>query len=579
MGSFKRVLILFPFLFMLSSCATMDEDAADGDEVADLSEPEDFSDEEVVSDDSDAPTAEDAEEEAQKEVAQEEEETNPEEEAQKEEEQQKVAEEEEKKEEEPEQVVEQAPAPVPEEEPPGGKVAELAPEIKPVPVEKVEPTPPAPLPLKSEIPSENKALANFLAGQTKFSGRRISIEAQDEDLINIFRLISEESGVNLVLDEEVGGRVTVKLRKIPWDQALTVIMKTKGLGFVREGNILRVSTLAKLKQEADLAVQLADARNKSDPLKVKIIPVSYANVTAISDQVKNFLSERGKVATDNRTNSLIVTDIQAVTDRIVRLVKTLDVPPDQVLIEGKIVEAQETFQRSIGVQWGGSGVPATIGSNKQGGTVYLTPSLSIAPASPAQGGLNFNMRVGSLDYLGDLTAALSLYETEQLVKVISAPRITTMNREIAEISQQVQIPIETVTVTTPGTPAQRSIRFEPAELKLEVTPQVTADGSVIMDLNVRREFFGAATGPNRDRAKHTRHARTKITVRSGQTAVIGGIFDNQETQGEDGVPWLRKLPVIGWLFKSQSTTHDKNELIIFLTPRVMSRLEAGEEGK
>ena len=439
-------------------------------------------------------------------------------------------------------------------------------------------TPVAPPP-KEEPQSEKTALANFINGQTKFSGRRISIEAQDEDLLNVFRLISEESGVNLVVDDEVRGKITIKLRKIPWDQALTVIMKAKGLGYVRDGNILRISSLEKLKHEADLAAQLVESRNKTDPLKVKVIPISYANVSDLRTQSQNFLSERGKIAFDNRTNSLIVTDIASVADRVLRLVKTLDVPPEQVLIEGKIVEAQDGFRRTLGVQWATNGVPTQIGSNSKSGPVNMTPSLSISPSAVARGGFNLDLRVGSLDYFGDLTAALALSESEEQVRVVSSPRITTMNREKAEISQVLQVPIETVTIASAAAPAQKSIRFEPAELKLDVVPQITADGSVIMELDVKREFFSGATGEQQVRAKNSRSAKTKVTVRSGQTAVIGGIYDNQETNGESGVPWLRKIPVLGWLFKGRSTTRDKNELMIFLTPRILSRADSAEEGR
>ncbi len=536
-----RLLLVIPLLIALTqtSCTSSGRDS----DSADLSEPGDFDDNETASNDKDAPSADDAEKQAEKDVAQE---------------------------------AQENPPPIEEPAPPA--ITET-PAPAPAPVveaPKPEPTPaPAPVAAKPvEHRSEESQLENYLNGQNKFTGRKINIEAQDEDIKNVFKLIAEESGANLVLDEKVTGNVTVKLRQVPWDQAMTVVMKSKALGYVREGNVLRIAPLDQLKKESDMAHDLADSREKMDPLKVKVIPVSYANVDDLAKQAEKFLSARGKVVSDNRTSSLVITDTAETTDRIVRLIKTLDVPPDQVLIEGKIVEAQEQFRRNIGVKWSGGGSPTQISTNKLGLPVNVTPSLSVTPSTDAITGLNFDMKVGTLDVLGDLSASLALFESDNLVKVVSSPRIVAMNKERAAINQVLQQPIETVTVSTTGAPTQKSIRYEPAELKLEVVPQITADGSVIMEMEVKREFFGAIEAGNRP--KNTRQAKTKVIVRSGQTAVIGGIFDNQETVGEQGVPWLRKLPLIGWLFKYKSTTKDKNELMIFLTPRILSRSETTE---
>lgn len=565
----KSILYIFAVAGLslyLTSCTTTPDDSFEDEDVAELEDPEDFADEEVASDDSNTPGELN---EPQEEVA---DNAEPEKEA----EDQVVAAEEKQQEKppleepvkEPEPVV-QEPIPVVQ-SPPSEPAPVEAPEIKlPEPTPAVTPSRPV---VNTEQLSDSEALENFIAGRTKYSGRKINIEAQDEDIRNVFRLIAEESGANLVLDEKVAGKITVRLRQIPWDQALTVVMKTKGLGYVREDNILRVAPLDQLQKETDVAAQLAASRLKNDPLKVKIIPLSYANVSEVTTQAEKFLSERGKIAFDNRTSSIIVTDTGQVTDRIVRLVKTLDVPAEQVVIEGKIVEAQDRFRRNIGVRWGAGGAPIQTGTNGMGAPTNLVPGLRITPTQNMPTGLNLDLRFGTLDVLGDLQAALAIFEEDNLVKVVSSPRITTMNRQKAEIRQVENRPIQTIAIT-PGAPGLVNIRFEPAELKLDVTPQITSDGSVIMDMEVVREFFGAAINTNGDRPKNTRSAKTRLLVKSGQTAVVGGIYDNQETETKAGVPFLKDLPLLGWLFRYSERDRQKSELMIFLTPRIISRSE------
>lgn len=421
------------------------------------------------------------------------------------------------------------------------------------------------------LPSQN--LTEFLAGNTKFYGKKISIETNNMDIRDALNFITEESGVNMVISEDVKGAVSLKLRQVPWDQALVVIMKAKKLGYTRQGNVLRIAPLQDLKAEEDDATKLAQARKNLEPLKVRMFPVSYAKVDELEKKIKDFLGERGKVVGDVRTNALVVTDIEENLERAAKLIASLDTQPAQVSIEGKIVEAKESFTRSIGVNWNATGAPVKLGSTARG-PVNMNPSFNVNPSAATSGALNFNVNVGTLDVFGTLSAALALNETEEQVKIISAPRIMTMSNEKADISQTTEVAVRQVTQN--GTATQETFQFKPLTLKLEVTPQVTADGSVIMKVLVNRQFRGADVSSAGQGAfsVNSREANTRVLVKNGQTAVIGGIYQSDATDGEVGVPWFRELPVVSYLFKTKNITKEKLELLIFLTPRIMGQVDS-----
>lgn len=420
------------------------------------------------------------------------------------------------------------------------------------------------------LPSQN--LTEFLAGNTKFYGKKISIETNNMDVRDALSFITEESGVNMVLSEDVKGPISLKLRQVPWDQALVVIMKAKKLGYTRQGNVLRIAPLTDLKTEEDDANKLALAKKNIEPLKVRMFPVSYAKVDELEKKIKDFLGDRGKVVGDVRTNALVVTDIQENLERVARLIASLDTQPPQVLIEAKIVEAQESFTRNIGVNWGASGNPIKLGSTPRG-PVNMNPSFNINPSANTVGNMNFNLSVGTLDVFGTLSAALSLSESEEQVKIISAPRIMTMTNEKADINQTTEVPVRQVTQN--GTATQETFQFKPLTLKLEVTPQVTADGSVIMKVLVNRQFRGAdvSSAGQGAFAVNSREANTRVLVKNGQTAVIGGIYQSDATDGESGVPWFRELPFVSYLFKTKNISKQKSELLVFLTPRIVGQID------
>lgn len=413
----------------------------------------------------------------------------------------------------------------------------------------------------SESAPRNQQTAEGLDAQ-RFYGKPINLEVRETNIRDVFTLIAEQSGANIVISDDVKGNVTLKLRQIPWDQALAIIMKTKNLGYVRQGNVLRIAPVEQLQKETDDLRKIQDAQKLAQPLRVKVVPVNYAKVTELATQVKDFLSARGKVVADTRTSALIITDITENLDRTTNLIKALDVPPQQVLIEGKVVEATDNLARQLGINWALSGEPLY-----KGGAAF-SPALNITPGAIPATGLGFSISAGTMKYLGDLTATLGLAESRSQAKVLSSPRVVTLNNETANIKQITQIPIKKDTVSNGVT--STSSEYKAIELSLEVTPQITASTDVLLQINLKREFATEAQ-PGETPPIESREAKTKVIVQSGQTAVIGGIYQNDELQTENGVPVMKDVPVVGWLFKNKTNRNSKRELLLFLTPRILTK--------
>lgn len=409
---------------------------------------------------------------------------------------------------------------------------------------------------------KGRTLDDFLTGTMKFYGRPISLQVKDGDLRDVFNFISEESGLNLVLTDEVTGKVSVKLKEIPWDQALVVVMQSKQLGYIRQGNILRVAPLKAIRAETDATKDVIESQKGLQPLKVKVFPVSYAQAKDLEPQVQGFLSTRGKVRADTRTNALVVNDISEVISKIEKLLKALDTQTPQVMIEGKIVEARETFAQSIGVTWG-------AGPKDARSTLGFSENYASMDAGSTTSALTIGPLVGQLFDWTNVAAKLQLYEKESKIKVLSSPRIVTLNNIKATIEQTTEVPLVTVTTSTTG--VSRSVTYKSAKLQLGVTPQITSDGGVILSVNVMREFFGKDVFDETEaRPLNSRQASTTVLVNNGDTAVIGGIYQNDATETETGIPFLRKIPLLGNLFKGQTQDMEKNELLIFLSPRVLN---------
>ncbi|MFN8791035.1 MAG: type IV pilus secretin PilQ [Bdellovibrionales bacterium] len=410
----------------------------------------------------------------------------------------------------------------------------------------------------------SRTLQEFLAGNTKFYGKRISLETNSMPVREALRFIAEEGGVNMIVADNIQGNVSLKLRDVPWDQAFIVIMKSKDLGYVRQGNVLRVATLGDLRKEEEDTISLTAARLRIEPLVVKVYPINYARVDELSGRVRDFLTDRGKVAGDVRTNSIVVTDVTQNLERISQLIQSLDTQPPQVLIEGRIIEATDEFTRQIGVNWSSSGgEPYLLGRSNQG-LIGVRPSLNITTGRTLPSTLN--LQVGVFDILGDINAVLTMNEIEQKLRVLSSPRVVTLSNEKAVINQSQQIPISVVQPIN-GV-LVNNVQFRPLELKLEVTPQITSNASVIMNINVKRDIPGAAFGDQI--SIESREASTKVMVKNGQTSIIGGVYQNDTTYQAEGIPILKDIPLLGALFRNTRDVSRRTELMIFLTPRIVA---------
>ncbi len=439
---------------------------------------------------------------------------------------------------------------------------------------------------------------------TQYKGSKISLDFKDADLHNIFRLIADVSNLNIIAGEDVKGKITLRLVNVPWDQALEVILSTKNLIKIEEGNVVRITTLEtvrkereeKLKEDETL-VKNRDTRQKLEEPGRKIIKINYGEATEIQklllerkEEGKGFLSPQGSVKADKRTNTLIIQDIRANLEEIEQLVKDLDSPTPQVLIEARVVQASTNFTRSLGVQWGG-GYNQTAGQNwfygltgnnpsaapGWGFTPSATPGASTPLIAPSNFVVNFpaaatNTPVGGMGIsLGKLTGSLvnldlrlQLGETDGQTKVIARPKLATLDNKEAHIKQGEKIPYETTSQ------AGTQVQFIDAVLQLKVTPHVTPDGSILMKVFVTRDARGDfRSAINQVPSITNREAQTEVLVKDGETLVIGGIYEIENAQTEQGLPWLMRIPILGWLFKNQETRSVRNELLIFITPTIL----------
>jgi len=395
-----------------------------------------------------------------------------------------------------------------------------------------------------------------------YHGRRVTLEFSDADIRKIFQLIAEVSNLNFLVSDEVSGTITIKLVNVPWDQALDVILDAKGLGMQRDGNIVQIKPRAKIQTQAEEELAAKKVAEHAMELKTALFEVNYASVNDIAAQFSALKTDRGTITKDERTARVIVKDIQPAIDEMRQLLKNLDIPERQVMIEARIVEATSTFTRDLGIQWGltyrdGSASVAGISSVDTGfGGVVSSTS---GPGTSGSGGLGLGMTFGKLTSNIQLDMRLSASASIGLVKVISTPKVVTLNNKAAKISQGQSIPYQTTSAE--GTKTE----FVEAALTLEVTPHITADGSVSMKIKASNNSPGTGTPPPINK----KEATTELVVANGETTVIGGIYQDNDTEADTGVPYLSDIPLLGWLFKSNSKNKTKTELLIFITPKVL----------
>jgi type IV pilus assembly protein PilQ len=431
----------------------------------------------------------------------------------------------------------------------------------------------------------------------RYGGRRIDLDLKDADIHNILRLLADVGRVNIVTADDVSGNVTIRMRNVPWDQALDVVLQAKGLGMVRTGNLIRVAPLATLQKERELRLAAAKQEYELTPLETRLIPVSYARADELQARAKDLLSPRGSIAVDERTNVLIARDISGSLDNIEQLVRALDTQTPQVLIEARIVEATSRYQRDIGIQWGGDATfsdatgnptgiafPSSVGVSggnydQQSPTAGLSatqaqiqnPNYIVnlpAAVGTGQGGA-LGVSLGSINNNFNLGVRLSAAEASGLLRIVSSPRILTLDNREARINQGTLIPFAQLSAQGVQT------TFQEAKLQLLVRPHVTADGSVSMHVKINRdEPDFNQTSARGDPTILKREAETDLLVMDGHTAVIGGIYTRNTGRNLDQVPFFGDIPILGILFQRRRASDTRNELVIFLTPRIVNRAEA-----
>jgi type IV pilus assembly protein PilQ len=433
--------------------------------------------------------------------------------------------------------------------------------------------------------------------QQRYSGRRIDIDLKDADVHNILRLLADTGHVNIVTADDVTGTITIRMHNVPWDQVLDVVLQSKGLGMVRQGNLIRVAPLAQLQKERELRLAAQKQEYELTPLETRLIPISYAQADEIQPRAKDLLSPRGSIAVDERTNVLIARDVAANLNYIEELIRSLDTQTAQVLIEARIVEGTSNYLRDVGIQWGGdvtfgpaTGNPTGIAfpsSVSAAGGAYdnNTPTAGVSPFTrnvavpnfavnlPAAVGTGaggaLGLSFGSIDNTLNLSLRLSAAESSGLVRIVSAPRILVLDNREARINQGTLIPYAQVSALGVQT------TFQEAKLQLLVRPHVTAEGSVTMHVKLNRdEPDFNQTAPNGAPTILKREAETDLLVMDGHTAVIGGIYTRNTGRNLTQVPFFGDIPILGVLFQRRQANDARGELIIFITPHIVNRAEA-----
>ncbi|MBE8221252.1 MAG: type IV pilus secretin PilQ [Bdellovibrionales bacterium] len=423
--------------------------------------------------------------------------------------------------------------------------------------------------------NKKRTLVDFFLGGGSYYGKPISLQFEDVSVRKVIAYISSEVGANILVDDKVSGKISLKLRNIPWDQALALVLKSKGLGYIQEkGGILRISSLNNLKKEEEALVAILKSKEDLTPLSVKILPISFASASKLSAKIKVFLTpKRGAISSDERSNTLIITDTPDVLKKISKLVKNLDKAPSQVSIEAKFIEASKSFSKNLGVNWGFSGGKIDI-NGLQGVNGPVSVGLGaggIRPVPPETlQGLSGSLALtlGSFKFLGDLSSILAIAEQDQIVKVISTPTVVVLDKQKASITNKGEN--VSISRTSEGDKISEKIERTPIILQLDVAPQIAANGSVLLDVNIKRDFAGGAISASSNaKPINSRSVKSKVLIKNGDTLVIGGIFQKDVARGSSGVPFLSKLPLFGWLFKYQSEEESKNELMVFLTPTIL----------
>ena len=464
-------------------------------------------------------------------------------------------------------------------------------EAKDIPVTTIcPPTAPAAAPSQAEanpVVAQEKAQKfspkTISGAEEKYSGDIISLKIKDADLKDVVLYLAEFAGLNVVFDPDVRGTVTVNLQDVPWDQTLDIILKQNKMGKTIEGNILRIAPVSVLTREEEEQRRLTESKELSGPVVVKTITLSYSKAKDVAALLRSKISPRGEIIVDDRTNTLLISEVRDKLDLLEKLITVVDTPTPQVSIEARVVEASATFVRNLGIQWGFKGVADQFYGNAT--NLQFPNSVLVDGAMIPQGivtkGIGgplggyavnlpapaFNSALGfSFANVLDtfrVDIALSALETGGDGKIISRPSVVTQNNQQAEIIQGRQIPVQTVanfTVTT---------RYVNAALELRATPQITAEGTIIMAIEIQNNAADFANLVNGIPPITMQSAKTTVMVPDGGTTVIGGIYRTEDSVTRERVPFLHQIPILGNIFKNFARTKQSRELLIFITPRII----------
>ncbi|MDQ6963564.1 MAG: type IV pilus secretin PilQ [Mariprofundales bacterium] len=451
-----------------------------------------------------------------------------------------------------------------------------------------------------------------------YSGDKVTFDFKDIDIKNALRLIAEMSSLNMIMADDVSGKLTMRLIDVPWDQALDLILTSKGLGKEQVGNVMRIAPIDALRSEYKTRLAVQKGAEALEPLVTEFITLNFTKVAAVKTMIASaaanaskvaaatgssnsssgggekkvapsggILSPRGSILTDARTNTLIVKDTQVSIDNVKRLIAAIDQPVRQVLIAARVVEASSDFNRDIGIQWGGTynaqsqrnfpgavsiGQPAAAQANATaiagGGGIASATTKGFLVDLPATAANAIGISLGSFNNAINLDLALSAAELNGSAKVVSNPRIVTTNLKPATISQGTKIAV----VTSQGANNAATTTYVDATLNLTVTPQITSKNTVLMDVTISKDSpVGTSANIN------TKTVTTNVNVKSGETVVIGGVYEHSEGDTKQSVPGLASIPFLGYLFQKNAKIDNRTELLIFITPQIMNSAVTGGE--
>ena len=442
-----------------------------------------------------------------------------------------------------------------------------------------------------EIKADDKKLTHGVG----YNGQKLSLNFQNIEVRSLLQVIADFTNFNIVTSDSVSGSVTLRLQDVPWDQALDIILQAKGLGLRKSGNVLWVAPKDEIAAKEKLDLESVAAVQSLEPLRTQSFQINYAKASEIAAQLTaggsgaastaRMMSARGSVIAEPRTNQLFVTDIPSKLEQIQQLIGKLDVAVRQVLIEARIVEASDNFGKALGVKLGGGGNNAlTVGTTEGGplngsiGSSYVTGTAATTSGNfvnlPASGKFGIPASVALSLFGASATSFLNLeisaLEADGKGKVVSSPRVVTADQIKAIIEQGTEIPYQVASSS-----GATSLAFRKASLKLEVTPQITPEGSIILDLDITKDSVNTQTTNASGLLIDTKHIKTQVLVENGGTVVIGGIFTEEQSDSNQKVPFFGDLPGVGVLFRTKVTESVKKELMVFITPKVLSERSLG----